>query len=215
MRQRQRLGQLGIEAESAKASFADKQKALDEAGTAHAENLSQYRALQEQSRQANAAADNARRSFDSARMAQMTARTRASDLEAAKQNAQNDLDALKDNEWLEIDIDALAEQAEAAAQMAVQARLKFDEAVSTETELRQHVSADRQRQQNIEAQISDWQTRLADTDKRKQEMASRARQAKEERAVFAERPKTLEARKHQLAEKLDAEEQTRQEKSDA
>ncbi|MGB2508252.1 MAG: hypothetical protein ACPIDY_02090 [Candidatus Puniceispirillaceae bacterium] len=215
MRQRQRLGQLGIEAESAKASFADKQKALDEAGTAHAENLSQYRALQEQSRQANSAADSARRSFDSAQMAQMTALTRASDLETAKQNAQNDLDALKDNEWLEIDIDALAEQAEAAAQMALQARLKFDEAVSTETELRQNVSAARQRQQTIEAQISDWQTRLADTDKRKQEMASRARQAKEERAALAERPKTLEARKHQLAEKLEAEEQTRQEKSDA
>ena len=215
MRQRQRLGQLGIEAESAKASFADKQKALDEAGTAHAENLSQYRALQEQSRQANSAADSARRSFDSAQMAQMTALTRASDLETAKQNAQNDLDALKDNEWLEIDIDALAEQAEAAAEMALQARLKFDETVSTETELRQNVSAARQRQQTIEAQISDWQTRLADTDKRKQEMAGRARQAKEERNALAERPKTLEARKHQLAEKLEAEEQTRQEKSDA
>ncbi|MEK9729850.1 MAG: hypothetical protein VW417_07980, partial [Alphaproteobacteria bacterium] len=120
-----------------------------------------------------------------------------SDLETAKQNAQYDLDALKDNEWLEIDINALAEQAEAAAQMALQARLKFDEAVSTETELRQNVSAAQQRQQTIEAQISDWQTRLADTDKRKQEMASRARQAKEERAALAERPKTLEARKHQ------------------
>jgi len=215
MRQRQRLSQLGVEAESAKASFADKQKALDEAGAAHAENLNQYRALQEQSRQANAAADNARRSFDSAQMAQMTARTRASDLETAKQNAQNDLDALKDNEWLEIDTEALAEQAEAAAQMALQARLKFDEAVSTETELRQNVSAAQQRQKTIEAQISDWQARLADTDKRKQEMASRAQQAKEERTALAERPKTLEARKHQLAEKLEAEEQNRQEKSDA
>ena len=215
MRQRQRLGQLGTEAESASASFKDKQTALDEAGTAHAENLSQYRALQEQSRQANAAADSARRSFDSAQMAQMTARTRASDLEAARQNAQNDLDGLKDNEWLEIDTDALAEQAEAAAQMAVQARLKFDQAVSTETELRQNVSAARQRQKTIDAQISDWQARLADTDKRKQEMASRAQQAKEERAALAERPKTLEARKHQLAEKLETQEQTRQEKSDA
>ena len=215
MRQRQRLDQLGTEAESARASFADKQKALDEAGTAHAENLSQYRTLQEQSRQANSAADSARRSFDSAQIAQMTARNRGSDLETAKQNAQNDLDALKDNEWQEIDIDALAEQAEVAAQIALQARLKFDEAISTETELRQNVSAARQRQKTIEAQISDWQTRLADTDKRKQEMASRARQAKEERAALAERPKTLEARKHQLAEKLDAKEQTRQEKSDA
>ena len=37
-------------------------------------------------------------------MAQMTARTRASDLETAKQNAQNDLDALKDNEWMEMNI---------------------------------------------------------------------------------------------------------------
>ena len=49
LRQRQRLGQLGA-GRKRQPAFADKQKALDEAGTAHAENLSQYRALQEQSR---------------------------------------------------------------------------------------------------------------------------------------------------------------------
>ena len=215
IRQRQRLTHLSTEEDGAKVSFADKQRALDEAHEAHQECLERYRSLQEDSRQAGSKAEAARRKYDSASMALTTARTRASDLEAAQQNAQTDLDALKDNEWLELDIDALTASAEAAQLAATTARTEFDEALSIESELRQNLRSAQQRTQTIENQVADWQTRLADTDKRKQEMAMRAQQAREERETLAERPATLEARKHQLATQLDAEEALREEKSDA
>ena len=215
IRQRQRLTHLSTEEDGAKVSFADKQRALDEAHEAHQECLERYRSLQEDSRQAGSMAEAARRKYDSASMALTTARTRASDLEVAQQNAQTDLDALKDNEWLELDIDALTASAEAAQLAATTARTEFDEALSIESELRQNLRSAQQRTQTIENQVADWQTRLADTDKRKQEMAMRAQQAREERETLAERPATLEARKHQLATQLDAEEALREEKSDA
>ena len=199
IRQRQRLTHLSTEEDGAKVSFADKQRALDEAHEAHQECLERYRSLQEDSRQAGSKAEAARRKYDSASMALTTARTRASDLEAAQQNAQTDLDALKDNEWLELDIDALTASAEAAQLAATTARTEFDEALSIESELRQNLRSAQQRTQTIENQVADWQTRLADTDKRKQEMAMRAQQAREERETLAERPATLEARKNQLA----------------
>ena len=215
IRQRQRLTHLSTEEDGAKTSFADKQRALDEVHEAHQECLERYRSLQDDSRQAGSAAEASRRRNDSAAMALTTARTRASDLEAAQQNAQTDLDALKDNEWLELDIDALTQSAEAAQLAATIARTEFDEALSIESELRQNLRTAQQRRQTIESQVADWQTRLADTDKRKQEMAMRAKQAREEREVLAERPTTLEARKHQLSTQLDAEEALRGEKSDA
>ena len=215
IRQRQRLSHLTQDAETAKASFADKQKSLDDAVDAHTQSLASYRTLQEQSRTATSDADTARRKFDSAQMALTTAHARANDMTTAQQTAQTDLDALTDNEWLEVDIETLAERATAASQAATQARLEFDRAVSEETEIRQNLASSQQREKTIDAQMADWQARLADTDKRKHEMASRAQQAKDERASLAERPKALEARKHQLAEQLDSENAIRQEKSDA
>ncbi len=148
-------------------------------------------------------------------MALTTARARANDMSNARQTAQTDLDALMDNEWLDVDIETLAERAKAASEAATQARLEFDQAVSEESEISQNLTSAQQREKTIDAQMADWQARLADTDKRKHEMAARAQQAKEERASLAERPKALEARKHQLAEQLDAENTIRQGKSDA
>lgn len=215
MRQRQRLNHLTQDAKGAKASFAETQKNLDEAVDAHSQTLASYRDLQEQSRTATSDADTARRKFDSAQMTLTTTRARATDMTNARQTAQTDLDALQDNEWLDVDIETLAERAKAASQAATQARLEFDRAISEESEIRQNLASAQQRGNIIDAQMADWQSRLADTDKRKHEMATRAQQAKEERASLAERPKALEARKHQLAEQLEAEDTIRQEKSDA
>ena len=215
IRQRQRLESLQADLVSATAT----ETTQTEAATAAEDRLQSAReALADRrgtTEAAEAARATARQQEESARLRLDTARQRASELDDAITSMNADLATANASAAALGDDAALASAEEDARQQAEAARGRLAEAMQSESRLAETLRAARNRLTSCQQEAAQWQQRQAGAATRVEQMQARLAEAEAEQARLAAMPDEITARRHDMADRLDAAETARQVAADA
>ncbi|NBS27245.1 MAG: chromosome partitioning protein ParA, partial [Gammaproteobacteria bacterium] len=112
------------------------------------------------------------------------------------------------------DLASLQMQADQYANSATVARQMLNKAVQHEAELALQLKTAEQQKQSADGQLADWQSRLAQTNRRLKEMKERKQSALIEKAQLERQPEAIEGKQQELMDRLVTAEAERLTRSD-